>query len=84
MEVEIENSTNLEELRLKKRFELELSEEATIGELLSELDLNRLKEEDGSLSSLVMVFKNKKAVRSVDEKLSEGDKIKIMPLASGG
>lgn len=84
MKVKIKNATNLEELRLKKKWEVELSEGATVGDLLSELELDRLKEEDGSISSLVMLFKNKKSVQSVDEKLNDGDRLKIMPLASGG
>lgn len=84
MKIKIKNSTNLEELRLKKQFELEISEEATVGKLLTELDLNKLIGEDGTISSLVMIFKNKRTVRSVDEKLNDGDRIKIMPLASGG
>lgn len=84
MKIRIENSTNLEELRLKKQFDLEISEGATVRELLSELDLNRLIEEDGTISTLVLIFKNKESVRSVDEELNDGDKVKIIPLASGG
>ncbi len=44
----------------------------------------RLVEEDGSISSLVLMQKNKKTIRSVNEKLNDGDKIKIMPTAAGG
>ncbi len=84
IEVEIDNATNLEELRLKKHWKVELSENSTVKDLLSKLGLERLEEEDGSVSSLVMLFKNNKSVKSVDEELKDGDKLKIMPLASGG
>lgn len=84
IKVKIDNATNLEELRLKKQWKVELPENSTIKDLLSELDLERLEEEDGSISSLVMLFKNNKSVKSVNEKLEDGDKLKIMPLASGG
>lgn len=84
MEVEIDNATNLEELRLEKHWKVELSEGSTIKDLLSELDLERLEEKDGTISSLVMLFKNNKSVKTVEEKLEDGDKMKIMPLASGG
>lgn len=84
MKIKIENSTNLEELKLRRNWEVELSEGSTIADLLAELGLKRLMEEDGSVSSLVMMFKNKKAVQKTDEKLEDGDRLKIMPLASGG
>ncbi len=84
IKVKIDNATNLEELRLKKQWKVELSENSKIKDLLSELDLERLEEEDGSISSLVMLFKNNKSVKNVDEKLEDDDKLKIMPLASGG
>lgn len=84
MKIKIENSTNLEELKLRRDWEVELSEGSTIADLLAELGLKRLMEEDGSVSSLVMMFKNKKAVQKTDEKLEDGDRLKIMPLASGG
>ncbi len=84
MEVEIDNATNLEELRLEKHWKVELPEGATIKDLISELDLERLEEKDGTISSLVMLFKNNKSVKTVEEKLEDGDKMKIMPLASGG
>ena len=84
MKVQIKNATNLRELRLKKDWEVELEEGSTIGDLLSKLELDRLKEEDGTISSYVMVFRNKKAVRKTDVRLENGDKLKIMPLASGG
>ncbi|KXB07217.1 hypothetical protein AKJ54_00530 [candidate division MSBL1 archaeon SCGC-AAA382K21] len=84
MKVKIENSTNLEELKLERDWEVELSDGSTMEDLLVELGLKRLIEEDGSVSSLVMMFKNKKAVQKTDENLEDGDKLKIMPLASGG
>ena len=84
MKVQIKNATNLRELRLKKDWEVELEEGSTIGDLLSKLELDRLIEEDGTISSYVMVFRNKKAVRKTDMRLENGDKLKIMPLASGG
>lgn len=84
IEILIDNATNLEELRLKKRWKVKLPEESNIGDILSKLNLDRLKEDDGSISSLVMFFKNNKSVKDVDEKLEDGDKLKIMPLASGG
>jgi len=83
MKIELKNATNLEELRLKRNLEVELPESSTVGDLLSKLGLNRLKE-GMSISSLVMIFKNKKAVRSVEEKLHDGDNIEIMPTVSGG
>lgn len=84
MRIKIKNATNLGELKLKRDWEVELPKNSTVGELLSELNLDKLKEDDGSISSLVMLFKNKKSVISLDEKLEDGDKLKIMPLASGG
>lgn len=84
VKVKIENSTNLEELKLKRGWEVELSEGSTMEDLLVELGLTRLIEEVGSVSSLVMMFKNKKAVQKSDENLEDGDKLKIMPLVSGG
>lgn len=84
MKVKLKNATNLQELKLKKDWEVELPKGSTVGDLLSELSLERLKKKDGSISSLVLMFKNKKAVNSVDENLEDGDKIKLMPLASGG
>lgn len=84
MKIRIENSTNLEELKLKRDGEVELSDGSTMEDLLVELGLKRLIEEVGSVSSLVMMFKNKKAVQRTDENLEDGDKLKIMPLASGG
>jgi sulfur carrier protein ThiS len=83
MKIELKNATNLEELRLKRNLEVELPESSTVGDLLSKLGLNRLKE-GRSISSLVMLFKNKKAVRSVEEKLHDGDNLEIMPTVSGG
>ncbi len=84
IKVVVRNSTNLEELKLEKNFEVELPEGSDMGDLLNELGLERLKEGDGSLSSFLMIFKNKKSVRSVNEDLEDGDEIKLMPLASGG
>jgi len=83
MKIKLKNATNLEELRLKRNWEVDLPENSTVGDLLSKLGLNRLKE-GGSISSLVMLFKNKKAVRSVEEKLHDGDDLEIMPTVSGG
>lgn len=82
--VKVDNSTNLEELSLKKEFDVELPEGSDLGDLLSELGLERLLEEDGSISSFVMIFRNKESVSSSDIVLEDGDKIKLMPLASGG
>lgn len=84
IKVKVENATNLKELRLQKNIEVELPENSQIEDLLLELGIERLKEKDDSISSLVMVFKNNKGVQSTNEKLGDGDKIKIMPLASGG
>lgn len=84
MKVKLENATNLRELKLKKNWEVELPEGPTVGDLLSELGLDRLKEEDGSVSSLVLMFKNKESVKSIDESLEDRDRVKLMPLASGG
>lgn len=84
MKVEIENSTNLGELRLNKQLEVQLPDRSDVGDLLSRLGLDRLEERDGSISSLVMKFRNKESVRSVDVELSDGGRIKIMPLASDG
>jgi len=83
MKIELKNATNLEELRLKRNLEVELPESSTVSDLLSKLGLNRLKE-GRSISSLVMLFKNKKAVRSVEEKLHDGDNLEIIPTVSGG
>lgn len=83
MKIKLKNATNLEELRLKRNWEVELPESSTVGDLLSKLGLNRLNE-GRSISSLVMLFKNKKAVRSVEEKLHDGDDLEIMPTVSGG
>lgn len=80
MKIKLENRTNLEELAPKREWEVELPEGSTVGDLLSELDLDRLEEEDGSISDLVTMEKNKEeAVHTVDEDLEDGDKIKIMP-----
>ncbi|KXB00234.1 hypothetical protein AKJ35_00865 [candidate division MSBL1 archaeon SCGC-AAA833F18] len=84
MEIKIKNSTNLKELRLKREWEEELPGESTIGDLLTKLNLNKLKNEDGSLSTLVLIFKNKKSVRSTSEKLADGDEVKLIPTVSGG
>lgn len=84
MKINIENSTNLEELQLRKNIQVELPEGSDVDDLLSELGLDRLKEKDGSISSIVMLFKNNRSVRSLDEDLEDGDQLKIMPLASGG
>lgn len=84
MKINIENKTNLRELKLKKDIELELPEDSKVKDLISELDLERLVENDGSISSLVIMQKNKKTIQSVKEDLGDGDTIKIMPTAAGG
>lgn len=84
IKVQVRNSTNLKELRLRKNFEVELPEGSTVGDLLTELGLDKIKEDDGKISSYVILFKNKKSVSSVEEELDDEDKIKIVPLASGG
>ena len=83
MKIKLRNATNLEELQLKRNWDVDLPENSTVGDFLSKLGLNRLRE-GKSISSLVMLFKNKKAVRSVEEKLHDGDYIEIMPTVSGG
>ncbi len=84
MKINIENKTNLRELKLKKDIELELPENSKVKDLISELGLERLVENDGSISSLVIMQKNKKTVQSVKEDLEDKDTIKIMPTAAGG
>lgn len=84
IKVQVKNSTNLQEMRLKKNFEVELPEGSTVGDLLTELGLDKLKEKNGKISSYILLFKNKKSVNSVEEKLKDNDRIKIVPLASGG
>ena len=84
MEIKIKNRTNLNELKLERSIKVELSKNSEVQDLIKELGLERLVEEDGSISSLVLMQKNKKTIRSVNEKLNEGDKIKIMPTAAGG
>lgn len=84
MKIKIKNGTNLRELRLKREWEEELSKDSTIGDLLTKLNLNKLKNEDGSLSTLVLIFKNKKSVKSVTEELADGDEVKLIPTVSGG
>ena len=84
MEIKIKNRTNLKELKLKRNIKVELSKNSEVQDLIKKLSLERLIEEDGSISSLVLIQKNKKTIRSVNEKLNDGDKIKIMPTAAGG
>ncbi len=82
--IQVKNSTNLRELRLRKNLEVELPDGSTVGDLLTELGLDKIKEDDGKISSYIILFKNKKSVSSVEEELDDEDKIKIVPLASGG
>lgn len=44
MKVKIENATNLEELAPERELEVELLDGASVGDLLEELDLERLEE----------------------------------------
>lgn len=79
MKVKIENATNLEELAPERELEVELPDGASVGDLLEELDLERLEEEDGSISDVVTIEKNRKSsINSADENLEDGDLIKIM------
>ncbi|MBS3815459.1 MAG: MoaD/ThiS family protein [Hadesarchaea archaeon] len=84
MKIKIKNGTNLSELRLKREWEEEIPEGSTVGDLLSKLNLNKLKNDDGTLSTLVLTFKNGKSIKNANEELSDGDKIKLVPTASGG
>lgn len=84
MKVNIQNKTNLKELKLKKNIEIELPKNSKVKDLILELNLERLVEKDGSISSLVIMQKNKKTIKSIKEKLEDGDTIKIMPTAAGG
>lgn len=79
MKIKIKNSTNLKELRLRREWEEELPDGSTVSDLLAKLDLERLEEEDGSLSTLVIMEKNGKAIKSIDEELKDKDQIEIMP-----
>lgn len=84
MKIKIINGTNLKELSLKREWKVEISSDSTVGDLLSNLNLDKLKNNNGSISTRVLIFKNKKPVKSVDERLSDGDNIKFIPTVSGG
>lgn len=84
MKIKIENSTQLRELRLKRNIEVELPENSTVEDLLSELDLKYLINEDETISKSIVMLKNKKTIKSTDEKLRDEDTIRLLPMASGG
>ena len=84
MKITIKNRTNLKELKLKRNIKLELPKNSNLKDLIKKFNLERLVEEDGSISSLVLIQKNKNTVKSIQEELNDGDKIKIIPTAAGG